>query len=219
MQLVIADTTASFSVSSTSATNYTTSDFFLPAGTYAVRDQRDFNDNFGVSRNFTVNNLSVNTVGGSAATFLNTNTGTTSLAAADSYIQNYRQGPATISMSGPGNVPLLAGTAVAANLSRFNFVFVSAVAGSSPSGVNTYLGTTGTTQQTQYQAHLLQNFNTIVPENMGKWSSDEATQGGTSNMSGIDTMLNYAQNNHLFARMHNVIWGSQQPGFATDSSG
>ncbi len=220
MQLVIADTTASFNIASTSAANYTTSNITLPAGTYAVRDERDFTGNVGVSRALTVNNLSVNTVSGSTATFLNTNDGTTALAASDTYINNFRKGPATVALTGPGNIPLLAGTSVNVDLARIGFNFGTAVPGSSPSGVNTYLGTNalgvGTTvQQQQYQAHLLQNFNTVVPENMGKWGNDESTQGNTANMSGIDTILNYAQKNHMNARMHNVIWGSQQPSFAT----
>jgi GH35 family endo-1,4-beta-xylanase len=215
MQLVIADTTASFSINSTSATNYATSNITLPAGTYMVRNERDYSSNVGVSRSFTVNNLSVNTVGGSTATFSNINDGTTALAAADTYITNFRQGPASVALGGPGDVPLLPGTSVNTNLARIGFNFGTAVPGSSPTGVNNYLGSNNTTQQTQYQAHLLQNFNAIVPENMGKWSSDEPTQGNTSNMSGVDTMLNYAQAHHMNVRMHNLIWGSQQPSFAT----
>jgi GH35 family endo-1,4-beta-xylanase len=215
MQLVIADTTASFSINSTSATDYTTSNITLPAGTYIVRDERDFTGNVASSRSFTVNNLSVNSVSGNAVSFSNVNDGTTALAAADTYINNFRKGTATVSVTGPGNIPLLPGTALNTNLARIAFNFGTAVPGSSPNGVGSYLGSSNTTQQQQYQAHLLQNFNAIVPENMGKWGNDEPTQGSTGNMSGIDTMLNYAQAHHLNVRMHNVIWGSQQPSFAT----
>src|SRR5438552_6850057 len=58
MNLAIADTVVPFSVSSTSATNYTSSDIFLPAGTYLLRNERDYSGNVGVSRAFTVNTIS-----------------------------------------------------------------------------------------------------------------------------------------------------------------
>src|SRR5882724_2845516 len=60
MNLVIADTIVPFSVSSTSAANYTTGDISLPAGTYCVRNERDYTGNVGVTRAFTVNTISVN---------------------------------------------------------------------------------------------------------------------------------------------------------------
>ena len=220
MELTIADSTASFNINSTSATNYTTGNITLPAGTYVVNDQRDYTGNVGVTRSFTVNNLSVSTVSGSAATFSNVDDGTTALTAADTYINNFRKGNASVALAGPGNIPLLAGTPVNVDMKRIDFDFGTAVPGSSPSGVNAYLGTNAqgvgtTTQQQQYQAHLLQNFNAVVPENMGKWANDEPTQGSTANMSGIDTILNLRRRTTWVRDMHNLIWGSQQPSFAT----
>ncbi|HEX3356818.1 MAG TPA: endo-1,4-beta-xylanase [Tepidisphaeraceae bacterium] len=217
MQLVVADTTASFSVNSTSATNYTTSNITLPAGTYVVRDERDYTNNVGVTKSFTVNNLSVNTVSGSAATFSNVNNGTIALTAADTYINNFRKGNASVAVTGPGGVPLLAGTQVGAHMVRIGFDFGSSIPGLSPSGVNAYLGNNGTTQQNFYQTILKKDFNTLVPDNMGKWQPDENTQGNTSNMSGVDTILNFAQANKMDARMHNLIWGNQQPTFVNNA--
>ena len=45
---------------------------------------------------------------------------------------------------------------------------------------------------------------------MGKWDSTEATQN-VPTMGNVDTILNYAQSNNLDVRMHNLIWGAQQP--------
>src|SRR5687768_6529252 len=71
MNLVIADSITGFSVANTSATNYATPNIALPAGTYFVRNERDYPGNVGVTRSFTVSNLSVNTVSGLPATFSN----------------------------------------------------------------------------------------------------------------------------------------------------
>jgi endo-1,4-beta-xylanase len=211
MNLVIADSVTGFSLASPSSTAYTTPDVTLPAGTYLVRAERDYPSNVGVTRSLTVNNLSVSTVAGSGtATFVNSSTDANALAAANTYIDNFRKGPATVTLTGPGGVPLLPGTPVHVELARHAFNFGTAVPGSNSSTVNAYFGSTGTVQQTSYQSHLNQNFNAVVPENMGKWSSNEATRGVTT-MAGIDTILNYAQSHNMRARMHNVIWGSQQP--------
>src|SRR6185295_19398686 len=69
-------------------------------------------------------------------------------------------------------------------------------------------------QQLNYQQRLNQNFNAMVPENVGKWSNNEATRDVLT-MGGVDAILNYAQSHNMRARMHNGIWGSQQPGWAT----
>ena len=213
VNIVVADSKLGLSLTSTSATDYATSNVSLPAGTYLVRAERDFTGNVGTSRSVTVNNLSINTVGG-AVTFNNVNTGTVALAAADSYIQNFRRGAATVSLTGPGGIKLLPGTPVNVDLARHAFNFGTAVPGSSSTGVSNYLGSNNTAQQTNYQAKLLQNFNAVVPENVGKWSSNESTRD-VNTMTGVDTILNYAQSHNLRARMHNMIWGSQQPSWAT----
>ena len=222
MQLVIADTTASFNIASTSAANYTTSNITLPAGTYAVRDQRDFSGNVGVSRSLTVNNLSVNTVSGSTATFLNTNDGTTALAASDTYINNFRKGPARVALTGPGNIPLLAGTSVNVDLAT------SASTSAPPFPVVRQAGSTIISARTALASARPFNNSNIrricsrisMRSSRKTWASgeiDENPQGVTTNMSGIDTILNYTQKNHMNVRMHNVIWGNtnSQPSFAS----
>jgi autotransporter-associated beta strand protein len=210
MDLVIADTTVGFNVNSTLGTNYSTGNITLPAGTYLVEDERDYSGNVGVSRSLSVNNLSVNTVSGSAATFSNTSTDANALTASDTYINNFRKGGATVTMTGPNGIPMLAGTPISVNLARNAFAFGTAVPGSDPSSVSAYMGGPTTAQQLNYQSHLNQNFNAVSEENAGKWGSDEGTQGSPS-LGGVDNILNYAQTNQMTARMHNLIWGSQQP--------
>ena len=121
---------------------------------YFLRNERDYAGNVGTSRAFTVNTISVNTVGGSAAAFSNTSSNANALAAADTYINNFRKGSATVALTGPGNVPLLAGTPIVADLARHAFTFGTAVPGLDSSGVSSYLGSSGTTQQTNYQSRL-----------------------------------------------------------------
>ncbi len=206
MNLVIADTVVPFNVSSTSATNYATGDISLPAGTYFLRNERDYAGNVGVSRAFTVNTVSVSTVSGSPATFSNTSNNTNALAAADTYINNFRKGSAAVALTGPGYVPLLGGTPVNVDLARHAFTFGTAIPGSTSSEVTSYLGTSGSAQQTNYQSRLNLNFNAIAPENAGKWKNNEATRDVVT-MGGVDTMLNYAKARNQRARMHNLIWG------------
>src|SRR5262249_3514917 len=156
LNLVVADTKVPFSVSSTSATDYTSS-IALPAGTYFVRTERDYPGNTSNTQPLLINSVSLNTTSGGAAAFANSNNGTNALAAADSYIANFRKGPATVALTGPGNIPLLAGTPVNVDLARNAFNFGNAVPGNSSNNVGSYLGSGGTAQQTNYQAKLSQN--------------------------------------------------------------
>jgi hypothetical protein len=158
VNLVVADSKFGFDLTSSTATNYNAS-AFLPGGTYFVRTERDYTQPGQVSsRSAVVNSLSV-----TGATFSNTNTSTNALAAADSYIANFRKGNATVSLTGPGNIALLPGTQVNVDLKRHAFNFGTAIPGNSSGNVSSYLGNTGTAQQTNYQAKLNQNFNAIVP--------------------------------------------------------
>ena len=215
MNVVIADSTFGLNVTNTSATNYGTSNVTLPAGTYFVRAERDYANSGSTSRAFTLNNLAVNTVSGAPVTFSNSNTDANALAASDTYIANFRQGPATVKLFG-----VAPGTPVNVDLSRIDFNFGTAIPGSSASNVNAYLGSTGTVQQAKYQQALNQNFNAITPENAGKWGNQEGgnAQPASPTMTGVDAYLNYAQAHNMTARAHNLIWGptsstssSQQP--------
>jgi autotransporter-associated beta strand protein len=216
MNISIADSDLGFSVASTSATNYTTSNITLPAGMYLVSDQRDYSGNIGVTRSETLNNFSVNTVSGSTATFSNVNTDASgnALAAANTYITNFRQGPATVTLSGPNNIPYLPGTPVTARLASNAFNFGTNVSGSSQSDINTYIGSNPTAGSTAdyFQQFINTYFNAVVPSNVGKWGDDEATQNSLT-MGAADTVTAYAKTHQMMARMHNLIWGNQQPTF------
>lgn len=214
LNVSIADSNFGFTVNNAAATDYDTPNVTLPAGTYFVSVQRNYDNNTATSGGFTVNDLSVNTVSGSAATFSNTSTDANALAAANTYIANYRQGPATVHLSGPNGVPILAGTPINAKLGNIAFNFGDAIPGSSDSGVASYLGGSAgsyTSLQSNFQSQLNLNFNTMVLENDGKWSSDEATQNSVD-MTGVNTFLNYAQSHGMTARMHNLIWGPTSSG-------
>lgn len=209
LNLVVADSKFGFDLTSTTAANYN-ANVFLPAGTHFVRTERSYVAPSAVSsRAAVVNNLTI-----TGATFANNNTAANALAASDTYIANYRKGNANVALRGPGNIPLLPGTQVNVDLKRHAFNFGTAVPGTSGNNVNSYLGNGGTAQQNNYRAMLNQHFNSVVPENAGKWQSNENTRD-VNTLTGIDAILNYAQSNNMRARMHNMIWGTQQPGWTT----
>ena len=52
----------------------------------------------------------------------------------------------------------------------------------------------------------------LTPENAGKWGSvGTSTDTIQWSWSGLDAEYNYALNNHLIFKDHNLIWGAQQP--------
>jgi GH35 family endo-1,4-beta-xylanase len=209
MNVVIADTKASFDVPA--GLNTYSHTYSLPGGTYILRTELN-NDVGAGPRQLTVNNITV-----TGATVSNSSTSANALAAADSYVANYRQGPATIAMTG-----VRPGMPVGVNLSRIAFNFGNSVPGTSTSSVNAYLGSYNnpagqTAQQANYQAHLNQNFNAVTEENAGKWASDEPAPGNVT-MGGVDAILSYAQAHGMYARMHNLIWGSQQPSWVLNGT-
>lgn len=69
--------------------------------------------------------------------------------------------------------------------------------GTAPGGPSTY-------------EHLLTYFNQLTPENAGKWGS-VAGQRGVMDWSGVDTAYQFARDNQIPFRYHNLVWGEQQP--------
>jgi len=53
-------------------------------------------------------------------------------------------------------------------------------------------------------------WNQLTPGNAGKWGTIEGTRG-TFVWTDLDTAYNYAKKNHFLFKMHNLIWGQQQP--------
>ncbi|MBV9947658.1 MAG: endo-1,4-beta-xylanase [Myxococcales bacterium] len=54
----------------------------------------------------------------------------------------------------------------------------------------------------------------MIPGNAGKWRSVEAVQG-TFDWTELDAEYNFAKANGLRFKFHNLVWGSQQPGWIT----
>lgn len=202
MNLVVADAKAGFDVAA-GFSNYQHT-FDLPAGTFFVRTEFN-NDVPTANRQLTVGSLTV-----SGATLSNTTSTTTNdanaLAAADTYIANYRRGPATIALSG-----LAPGTQVQVKMVRNAFNVGTMVQGFDP---NVFLAPVAPTDTTStayhYQTFVNSHFNILVPSNMGKWAYNEANPNAVT-MDNVDTILNYAQSHNMDMRAHNLIWGVQQP--------
>jgi endo-1,4-beta-xylanase len=207
MNLVVADTKVGFEV--TSGFNNYQHTFDLPAGTYFVRTEFN-NDVPTASRQLTVGNLTV-----SGATVSNTTSTTTNnanaLAAADTYIEHFRQGPAHVELMGAAP-----GMPVEVQMTRNAFNFGTMVQGFD---ANVFLAPVApgdtTSTAARYQNFVKQYFNILVPSNMGKWAHTEPTQGNLT-LQNMDTILNFAQANDMNVRMHNLIWGNQQPTFVNN---
>jgi endo-1,4-beta-xylanase len=58
--------------------------------------------------------------------------------------------------------------------------------------------------------NFLAYWNQVTPENAGKWGSVEGTRN-SMNWGELDTAYALAKNNGFPFRMHNLVWGNQQP--------
>jgi endo-1,4-beta-xylanase len=202
MDISVNDTDQAFSVASGFNTYSVTTT--LPTGTSFVRT--DFsNDVTGAGQSLTVRSLQVT---GTGESILNTTADATALTAADTYAANYRQGNVTVSL--PGVAP---GTPVEFKMIRNAFDFEGSVSGSSTADPTAYMAVAnpavGSTPYL-YQTNFNKNFNTLEPANAGKWANDEPVQGDVT-LGYVNTLLNYAQAHNMDVRMHNLIWGNQQP--------
>jgi GH35 family endo-1,4-beta-xylanase len=196
MNIAVADSVAEFDVAPGVAAYEHT--FALPAGTHFIRTEFD-NDPQKTNRALTVQNLTV-----TGAALANANTNANALAAADSYIANFRRGPARIELVGVNP-----GVSVNVKLARHDFRFGTAVGGTTLNGVNSFLN------NANYSNFLLENFNTITQGNAGKWAYNEATRDAVT-MAAVDRFFQYAEQHNLDVRVHNMLWGdSQQPTWAT----
>jgi GH35 family endo-1,4-beta-xylanase len=237
MTLAIADDSQSFTVSSTSSNSYTYTTPTLPTGTYFLRIQLDNQvDNPTASvpqlPTLTVNSV---TVSGNGVTVSNNNSETfttngvstsNAISAAQTYINNFRQGQQTITLENGQGHALSSGTQVQVQLVRNAFNLGTGVYDTSESGnfysqyswMNPSASTTSATLAQDYQTFLLNNFNTVEPENAGKWGSEESSSTGpvTPNMTYVDQLSNFAEKHDLDVRMHNLIWDSQQPTYVNN---
>jgi autotransporter-associated beta strand protein len=221
MMVSIADSNNTFNVATSTLTNYNYTTPTLPAGTYLVKTQLD-NQTSTQTPSLTLGSL---TVSGTGVSVSNQNTTTNALNSATTYATNFRQGPGNITLSNPVNgLHLGAGTQVQVKLISNAFNFAAAVYGNSPFSGDTQwinVGANGTnlpastSEQINYQKAVTSNFNMIVPANAGKWVNNEFTQGSV-NMNLVDAMTDFAAQNNLRVRMHNLIWNTEQPTFVNN---
>jgi GH35 family endo-1,4-beta-xylanase len=203
MNIVVADAKASFDVNG-GFTNYEHT-FSLPAGTYFVRTEFN-NDVPTADRQLTIRSLDISGATSISNTDSTSTNNANALAAADTYIANFRRGAANVAL--PGVVP---GTQVELKMVRNAFNFGTMVQGFD---ANVFLGPVApgdtTSTAARYQQFINDHLNILVPSNMGKWQPNESTPNMPT-MGHVDTILNYAHSRNMNVRMHNLLWGNQQP--------
>ena len=131
------------------------------------------------------------------------------LAAADAYIQSGRRGTARVRVVG-----VASGTPVHVRLKRHAFHFGINAVGT----FNRFLieGAPPASEAGRFQSFVLDHFNTVVPSNGGKWIYNEGVREFVT-MDYIDLILRWAARHRLFARMHTLLWDTeQQPGWVVD---
>lgn len=195
LNVVVNDAIAGWDVAS--GFNQYSTTLNLPAGAHFIRIEFN-NDVPTANRTLTVRQLEV--IGAAVS---NLNSHDNALAAAQTYIDHYRRGPATVKLatSAPGAL-----VKVALIKHAFNFGGIASGLTSFPDLVdNPPPGSSAD----NYQQLVNKYFNALVPSNGGKWAYNEATQGVVT-MEAIDTFLNYAATHQLRARMHNLIWDTNQ---------
>lgn len=168
----------------------------LPAGTYCIRVENSNDRPSGGPRAVNVRDLAV-----TGATVLNTATDAHALAAADTYIEHFRKGPATLTVL--EDMRPLPNAPVRIRLKRHAFNFGAAVAESpwlTGSGVH----------DVNYRNFVIGNFNAVVPENAGKWSSNEWARG-VVRLDFLDGLMDFAARNGKRVRMHGVLWDLSKP--------
>lgn len=206
MNIVIADTAAGFDVSPSGSNPYVHEFDNLPPGTYFVRTE--FNNDGGSGRALTINSLDVE-----GATIDNS-TGETelranALAAADTYIDNFRKGPGKV-----GLVGVAPGTQVGVRLKNHAFNFGTNIHGFNDSGLINPNPTPGSTAD-KYQQFVTENFNMVEASNAGKWTANEGTRD-VNTLAWQDKIFDFAEAHNMRARLHAMVWGNQQPNWVTD---
>jgi GH35 family endo-1,4-beta-xylanase len=143
------------------------------------------------------------------ATPVNEASDANALAAADAYIRNGRRGTARLRIDG-----LPQATPVHVRLKRHTFQLGINI----PGTFNRFLieGAAPDSEAGRFQRFVLDHFNTVVPSNGGKWLYHEGTRDFVT-MEYVDLILRWAARHDLRARMHTLIWDTeQQPVWVAD---
>jgi GH35 family endo-1,4-beta-xylanase len=135
------------------------------------------------------------------ATWLPGNTDQHALSAANTYIDEFRRGRAALQL------PLdLAGKRAQVRLERHAFGFGANI----PRADNQLIPDGPLSEdQERFQRLLLENFNWAVLSNGGKWAYQEPERD-VVDMGYVDRFLEFCQQYGLSARMHNLIWDTEQ---------
>lgn len=194
LELAVAGQTRPFDVSA-EATEHAF-DLDLGQGLHFVRVAY-VNDLPNNSRDVTIHEL--RTTGGH---WSNENSDANALAAANTVIAHYRRGPATIALAGakPGDK-------VRISLDRHAFNFGTNI----PYGENKLIPkeTVPGSDAALYQKIVLDRFNTIVLSNGGKWVYHESKRDQVD-LTYVDRFLDFAEQHRLRARMHTMLWDTEQ---------
>ena len=195
MNVVIAD-------ESVEAVSHT---FDLPAGTWFVRVELR-GATAKSNRSVTIRGIDID-----GAAVLNGHNDANALAAANSYVEHFRRGPATVKL--PSGVQ--PGAEAKVKLKHHAFCFGTAVAGFEKTEWLVKDPAPGS-DAARYQDVIRKHFNAIVPGNAGKWVYNEKDRDLVT-MEAIDRILAFARENNLRARMHAMLWDTgQQPPWIQD---
>jgi len=175
----------------------------LPAGTYCIRVENSNDRPSGGPRAVNVRDLAI-----TGATVLNTATNAHALAAADTYIEHFRKGPATLTLT--GDMRPLPNAPVRIRLKRHAFNFGTAVAGIGFDSRWPSWMTGSGANDVNYRNFVIGNFNAVVPENAGKWPYNERTRGVVT-LDFLDRLMDFAALNGKRVRMHGVLWDVAKP--------
>lgn len=214
MHLHVGDSKATWSVSDGAFADYTTT-LNLPAGTFALRleftNQGTVNS---VTRSLSVKSLALS---GASASFQNYDSEDNALAAADSYVLNYRRGLATVTVLDAQGNPVPAEVAVRAKSKKLAFNFGTCVPGATTDLWFADPAPAPGSDADHFQKFVDSHFTMITPEACGKWAYQEATRNSVV-MTYIDQYLDYAERHGLRARMHCLLWDNEmsEPAWVND---
>jgi GH35 family endo-1,4-beta-xylanase len=168
----------------------------LPPGTYLVRIDFKAGAPRG-GQGLVVHRLAVD-----GARLLPQHTDQNALDAANTYIHHYRRGRARLELVG---VP--PGSLVKVSLQRHTFGFGANI----PYGENVLIPevTPEGSNAELFQRLLLAHFNTVVLSNGGKWVYQEPVRDKVQ-LDYVDRFLDFAEQHGLWARMHNLLWDTEQ---------
>ncbi len=194
LELAIADVRRSFEVASNPGPHEL--DVALPPGTYIARI--GFTNGVPDStRQLTVHQLDIQ-----GASLLGEHTDQNALDAANTYIHHFRRGPAKLELEGAPP-----GSPVKISLVDHAFGFGANV----PFAENKLIPAVvppGSDAE-RFQRLLLSHFNTVVLSNGGKWVYHEPTRDQVE-LAYVDRFLAFVRKEGLKARMHTLLWDTEQ---------